>query len=116
MKEGYSVRYVLKIYKTKSGICPFDNWINGLRDKKAQVAVDVRLERVRMGNLGQYRSLGGMLYELKIDFGPGYRVYFGKIGTDIILLLCAGNKGTQQKDIERARKYFQDFKDAGKKV
>lgn len=64
-----------------------------------------------MGNLGLHRSVGDGVYELKIDFGSGYRIYFGKIGSCIILLLCAGDKKTQQNDIEKAKKYFQDFKD-----
>jgi putative addiction module killer protein len=67
-----------------------------------------------MGNLGLSRSLGSMIYELKIDIGPGYRVYFAKVGRNIILLLCAGDKQSQQRDITRAKKYFQEFKDQGK--
>lgn len=78
-----------------------------------QIAVDLRLERVKMGNFGQSKSLGGMVFELKIDIGPGYRIYFGKIGAQIVLLLCAGDKKSQQRDIVKAKKYFQDFKKSG---
>jgi putative addiction module killer protein len=104
------VEYQVKVYQTHAGKKPFDSWLNSLKDKKIQVAIDLRLERVRLGNLGQNRSLGNGVYELKIDLGPGFRIYYGKIGLQVILLLCAGDKKTQQKDIDLAKKYFQDFK------
>jgi putative addiction module killer protein len=110
---GEFMEYEIKIYETSTGKCPFDKWLNDLKDRKAQVAVDLRLERIKMGNFGQCKSLGNMIFELKIDVGPGYRVYFGKIGTKIILLLCAGDKRSQQSDIEKAKKYFQEFKNSG---
>ena len=108
------MEYEIKIYETATAKRPFDDWFNDLADKKAQIAIDLRLERVTMGNLGQCKSLGNMVFELKIDIGPGYRVYFGKIGAKIILLLCAGDKKSQQRDIVKAKKYFQDFKNLGK--
>jgi putative addiction module killer protein len=104
------VEYQIKVYQTIAAKRPFDIWLNSLNDKKVQVAVDLRLERIRLGNLGQNRSLGDGVYELKIDLGPGFRIYYGKIGLQVILLLCAGDKKTQKKDIELAKKYFQDFK------
>ncbi len=103
--------YQIKVYEKSNKRCPFNEWLNGLTDQKAKIAVDLRLERVKLGNLGLCRSLGGMIFELKIDVGPGYRVYFGKVGLKIILLLCAGNKQSQVKDIAKAKKYFQDFKE-----
>ena len=108
------MEYQIKVYITPSGKCPFNKWLNDLVDKKAQIAIDLRLERLRIGNFGQSKLLGNGVYELKIDFGPGYRVYFSKIGLTIILLLCAGDKKSQQKDIEKATQYFQDFKIQGK--
>lgn len=95
---------------TAIGKCPFDDWFKKLVDKKIQTTIDLRLERVRLGNFGQCRSLGNMVFELKIDRGPGYRIYFGKIGKQIILLLCAGDKKSQSQDIIKAKKYFQEFK------
>ena len=62
-----------------------------------------------MGNLGQCESVGDKVFELKIDFGPGYRIYFGKIGLRCILLLCAGDKSTQKSDILKAKAYFKDY-------
>jgi putative addiction module killer protein len=107
------LEYVIKMYKTALGKCPFDEWMNALSDKRAQVAIDLRLERVKKGNFGNCKSVGGTVYELKIDVGPGYRAYFGKVGLKIVLLLCAGDKRSQQRDIEKAKKYLQDFKKSG---
>ena len=64
----------------------------------------------RHGNLGDYRSVGEGVCELKIDYGPGYRVYFGQIGSTIVLLLCGGNKSTQEQDIRRAIEYWTDYR------
>lgn len=107
--------YTIKIYETSSGKVPFIDWFNSLKDKKIQIAVDLRIERVKMGNLSSCKSLGEGVFELKIDTGPGYRIYFGKIHKQIILLLCAGSKKSQQKDIIKAHMYFKNFKDSGKK-
>ena len=107
------MEYKIKVYQTATGKRPFDQWLNELMDRRAQVAVDLRIERMKMGNFGQSKSVGDGLCELKIDTGPGYRVYFGKIGTMMILLLCAGDKKSQQRDIDKAKKYFQDFKSRG---
>lgn len=69
----------------------------------------MRLDRIEQGNLGDYRSVGAGVFELKIDYGPGYRVYFGQVGSTIVLLLCGGNKGTQERDIRKAQKYWEDY-------
>ena len=92
---------------------PFKQWLNNLADMKARVAIELRIDRLEIGNFGQSKSLGGGLYELKIDVGPGYRVYFGRIGLEVILLLCAGDKKSQQKDIIKAKEYLEDYKRRG---
>jgi len=69
-----------------------------------------RIQRAQLGNLGNHKSLGGGLYEMRIDFGPGYRVYFGWDGQTIILLFLAGEKSSQTADIEKSRAYLEDFK------
>lgn len=102
--------YIVKVLVTANGKRPFIDWLTKLTDKKVQAAVNLRLERIKMGNFGLCKSLGNMVFELKIDIGPGYRIYFGKLDKQILLLLCAGDKKTQQKDIVRAKKYFQEFK------
>lgn len=80
---------------------------------RTRVAIELRIDRLGMGNFGQSKSLGDGLHELKIDVGPGYRIYFGSIGQQMILLLCAGNKKSQQKDIDKAKEYLKDYKMRG---
>jgi putative addiction module killer protein len=96
-------------YVTPEGKIPFDHWYDSLRDKKAQYKIDARLERVQLGNIGDYRSVGEGVFELKIDYGPGYRIYFAQIGSKIILLFCGGNKSTQNKDIHQAKQYWRHY-------
>lgn len=107
------MNYSIEIFKTENGRLPFKQWLNDLSDMKARVAIELRIDRLQLGNFGQNRSLGGGLHELKIDVGPGYRVYFAKVGLQVILLLCAGHKKSQQKDIATAREYFNDYKMRG---
>ena len=77
-------------------------WINGLRDISGRARIQVRVERLVHGNPGQHRNLTGDVSELKIDFGPGYRVYYTQRGTRLILLLAGGDKSSQARDIELA--------------
>ncbi|MCL1464187.1 type II toxin-antitoxin system RelE/ParE family toxin [Argonema galeatum] len=97
-------------YVTPDSRIPFDEWFNSLRDRTAQAKIDARLRRVQNGNLGDYRSLGEGVFELRINFGPGYRVYFGQIGSTIVLLLCGGDKSTQDRDISTAKSYWADYR------
>lgn len=99
----------IKNYQTVDGRSPFAEWLNSLRDRKAKVIIEKRLERVALGNLGNYRSLGEAICELKIDYGSGYRIYFVQVGTTIIILLCGGDKSTQEEDILKAREYWKDY-------
>ena len=96
-------------YLTADGRSPFQEWVDSLRDIKARVRIEKRLERVARGNLGNYAGVGEGVYELKIDYGPGYRVYFGQVGSTIVLLLCGGDKSTQEQDILRAKQYWRDY-------
>ncbi|MDA0747597.1 MAG: type II toxin-antitoxin system RelE/ParE family toxin [bacterium] len=100
----------LEEYVTVEGRSPVSEWLNGLRDRKARARVRIRLDRVSLGNFGDCRSLGGALHELRIDYGPGYRVYFGEIGDRIVLLLTGGAKRTQLSDIDQARDYWADYR------
>lgn len=97
-------------YVTSDGRSPFSEWLDGLSDRKARARVRVRLDRLSLGNFGGCRSLGGGLHELRIDYGPGYRVYFGEIGDRIVLLLTGGTKRSQQRDIGRATGFWADFR------
>jgi putative addiction module killer protein len=96
-------------YVTGTGLCPFDEWLDRLKDKRTQAIVATRLNRVVQGNLGLCRKLEGGIQELKIDFGPGFRVYFAEDGETVVVLLCGGDKSTQSKDIEKAREYWADY-------
>lgn len=100
----------IRRYITSDGRVPFAQWFDYLRDTKAKTKINKRLNRVSLGNLGDYRSVGEGVYELKIDYGPGYRVYFGQIGLTIVLLLCGGDKSTQAQDISTAKKYWTDYR------
>jgi len=100
----------LEEYLTKDGRSPFVEWLNQVRDVRARARVRVRLDRLSTGNFGDSKGVGGGVHELRIDHGPGYRVYFGQRGDQIILLLCGGTKRSQQKDIQLAQEYWQDFR------
>lgn len=104
------MQYTIKVYETATGKCPFKKWINSLSDLEARVSIELRIDRLRVGNFGKNKSLRSGLYELKIGVGPGYRIYFSKVGQEIVLLLCAGNKQSQLKDIVKAREYLDDYK------
>lgn len=104
------MEYTLKIYETSKGAEPLTEWLNGLKDQKARIAVRMRLDRMKLGNFGYCEAVGEGVSEMKIDLGPGYRVYFGMIGRVIVLLLCGGDKKTQDKDIKRALDFFRDHK------
>ena len=80
----------------------YATWFDGLRDVRARARINLRLRRVSLGNLGDVKQLGGVA-ELRIDYGPGYRVYFARRGPALVLLLAGGDKSTQAADITRAR-------------
>lgn len=100
----------LLIYVTTEGREPFTEWLSSLRDLKARAKIRVRLDRVSLGNFGDCRGVGDGIQELRIDYGPGYRVYFAQEGTMILLLLCAGDKSSQTKDIQTAKQYWTDYR------
>ena len=87
----------------------FGKWLAGLRDAKGKARILARLESVRLGNLGDCRGLGGGLHELRVFAGPGYRVYFAPRGKIVIVLLCGGDKSSQQRDITRARRLLAEL-------
>lgn len=82
----------------------FQNWFGQLRDLRAADRIVARIRRLTLGNLGDVKPVGEGVSELRIDYGPGYRLYFIQRGSEFILLLCGGDKNTQSKDIERAKK------------
>ena len=103
--------YELVYYRTSHGKIPYREWFESIRDFKAQAVIDSRLTRLRLGNFGKCEPVGQGVFELKIYYGPGYRVYFSKVGSEIILLLCGGDKSHQHKDIAQAQNYWQQHKE-----
>lgn len=112
MVVNYKLQWRLRLlyYQTADRKQPFAEWLAALRDKQARGRVRIRLARLRAGNFGDCEPVGDGVLELRIDWGPGYRVYFARLGQVVILLLCGGDKRTQGKDIERAKDYFKDYK------
>lgn len=90
---------MLKVLRTSV----FANWINDLRDSKARARIQARIERLIIGNPGDVKSVGSGVSEMRIDYGPGYRVYFTRRGTTIVLLLAGGTKDSQERDIKQAQ-------------
>lgn len=102
----------LKFYRTPTGRSPFSEWYDSIQDLNLQSRIDKRLERVANGNFGDCRSVGEGVSELRFHFGPGYRIYFGEVDNTIVLLLCAGDKSSQTRDIRRAKDYWLQYKEA----
>jgi len=101
--------FEIEHYLTDTGHDPFADWYHGLKDHKARQAVDRRLNRLALGNFGDCRFCSHGVWELRINLGPGYRVYYAQAGQTLVLLLCGGDKRTQQTDITRACTYWQCF-------
>jgi putative addiction module killer protein len=99
----------LQLYLQDDGSSPFDLWLDDLRDNEARSRIRLRLRRVILGNLGDYKPVGEGVYELRLDYGPGYRVYFGQEGNTIVVLLCGGDKRSQNQDIAQAKKYWANY-------
>lgn len=81
----------------------FNAWMRGLRDAQGRAVIARRIERMAAGNFGDHKSVGGGVSELRVPFGPGYRVYYTLRGKELVVLLCGGDKGSQHRDISRAR-------------
>lgn len=101
--------FCIEHYVTPGGVDLFSRWIGRLRDRQAKAKVLTRIDRLTLGNWGDYRALDGGVFELRIDWGPGYRVYAAQVGKVVVLLLCAGDKKSQAKDIENAKACLRDY-------
>lgn len=102
--------FTLEYYIAESGKVPFKEWLEGLKDISARAKIRISLDRIRLGNFGHSKSLGKGVYELKIDYGPGYRVYYALAGKTLVLLLLGGDKASQSKDITRAKEYWSEYR------
>ena len=85
--------------------------MESIRDVKARGRIEARLISLESGNFGDYKSIGGGVFELRLHFGKGYRIYFAEVDNMIVLLLCGGDKTSQQRDIGRAKTYWRDYKE-----
>ena len=101
----------IRHYVSRAGRDVFDDWLSRLADSRAQAKIAIRINRLAVGNFGDCKALGQGLYELRIDWGPGYRVYYAMLGRESVLLLCGGDKRRQTSDIDRASQYLKDYKD-----
>ncbi|GAA6617698.1 type II toxin-antitoxin system RelE/ParE family toxin [Scytonema sp. NUACC26] len=101
---------IVLTYETADGRVPFDEWLDALRDTKGRAVIRARINRVRLGLMGDCKPVGDGISEARIDFGPGYRVYFAREGNTIIILLCGGDKRSQTQDISKAKEYLLDYR------
>lgn len=104
----------LRHYTDAQGRAPLIEWLSELRDAKARAQIRARLARVAAGNLGDCKPLRDGVQGLRIDFGPGYRVYLGRQGAVLVLLLCGSDKGSQDRAISKAVEYLNDWKQRGR--
>jgi putative addiction module killer protein len=104
----------LVIYEDRHGNEPFTVWLESLKNPKTRYRIVTRLDRVELGNLGDHSKLSGGMVELRLHFGPGYRVYCGEVDDRVVLLLVGGDKGSQSRDIACARRHWGDYKEGQK--
>lgn len=107
--------YEIVRYHTSDGKEVVSDWLRKLRDTKARIAVDRRIVRMELGNFGDHKFCRNGVWELRIDIGAGYRLYYSLAGAEVILLLCGGDKNTQDVDIDRACEYWNEWQRRGKR-
>lgn len=111
MKTGIAKK--LEYYIKEDGNSPFIEWFNSINDKQAKARIQKRLDRLSMGNPGDYKALTEDIFELKLDLSPGYRIYCGEVNHALVILLCGGDKSSkkqQSQDIENATEFWLDYK------
>ena len=104
----------LEIYEREDGSRPYTEWLKSIRDKRTLNRIDQRVRRIEQGNFGDHKSVKGApgIWELRLFWGPGYRVYIAEDGDTIVILLCGGDKSSQDEDIERAKEHWTDYKES----
>lgn len=98
-------------YQLPNGTDPFTEWFNSIRNTRAKQRIRARLQSIKLGNLGEHRFIGDSVWELKIDEGKDYRIYNAQVDQTIILLLCGGDKSSQNRDIGLAINYWTEYKE-----
>ena len=99
-----------RYYVAANGKAPCEEWLENLKDLQGRAIIRTRIKRLEMGNPGPCRLAGQGVLELKINFGPGYRLYYGEDGDTLVILLCGGDKSTQEKDIQKAQEFWDDYR------
>ena len=99
----------IELYRDSKGRSPILEWLSSIKSHEFLDRIDARLNLIRLGNLGDHKFLEGGICELRLYFGPGYRIYFAREGRTIIILLNGGGKGSQKRDIQKARAYYKDY-------
>ena len=101
--EPFEVIY----YQKSNGLCPFEEWLL-VQETIVQTRIDAAITALRLGSLKNTRAVGDSVYERKIDFGPGYRIYYKRVGQALLIIFCAGDKSSQDRDIKLAKQYAGD--------
>ncbi len=102
---------IVRIYRTSFGKEPFTEWLTSFKDNNIKRRIINRVDRLKSGYSGDFKFLGDEIYELRLDFGAGYRIYYGEVDKIILLLLCGGDKSSQVRDINKAKSYFKEYKE-----
>ena len=105
--QRFSIRY----YETSSGRVPFLDWLQSIHDPVVSQRINARVVRLLTGNLGDVRMVGDGVFEMRLAFGGGYRIYAATVGSQVVLLLCGGDKGSQTKDIAKAKVFYEDYRE-----
>ena len=108
--DGTEVTKTIIVYRDKTGKEPFTKWLNSLKDARNRRRILARLRRLEQGNYGDCKYLQDGVFELRLLFGPGYRIYFSEDGYTLMILLCGGDKKSQDKDIKKAITYRNKYK------
>ena len=103
-------RKELRVYEDARGVRPLETWLLGLKDVRGRAVIRTRIARFSLGNSGDSKTVGDGVYEARIDCGPGYRIYYAQEGKVVVVLLCGGDKGSQRRDIELAKRYLADYR------
>lgn len=106
-----AIKRKIEIYEQIDGKKPFESWINNLKDAMSRARIRARIDKVETGNFGDFRSVGDGVSELRFTFGSGFRVYYALKSETVVILLIGGDKSSQEKDIERAKEFWADYKE-----
>jgi putative addiction module killer protein len=100
----------IRLYKSKNGKIPFLIWLKSISDVRSKQIIQANIDKISLGHTGNTKYLANGVYEIKINYSPGYRVYYAHDGNDIIILLLGGDKRTQNEDIKKSKKYWSEYK------